>query len=251
VGATDGKAGRQELIVSIHDVAASTEKESRWLLAALDGISIRPRSLLIVPGEPDPSIERAPELLAILREEAGAGSEQVLHGYCHRRAGPFRGPWPNRLRGELFARDQAEFLALDAPSARARVGLGLAAFKRAGLRTRGFCAPGWLPGPGLSGVLAELGFRYVVGFATVSDLAGRRSVFAPSGGYMGVPRDEGLIRLETALARAVAGRGALQLFLHPHGASHSRDCARVLRLVEKQARSRRLTTYEGLLDGRA
>jgi predicted deacetylase len=251
LGTADGQAGRHELIVSIHDVAASTEEETRWLLEALDGISVRPRCLLIVPREPGRPLDRAPELLSTLRQEAAAGSEPVLHGLQHRRGGPFLGPWHRRLRGELFAKSQAEFLALDAPAARARVSLGQTTFEGLGLKTRGFCAPGWLAGPGLSGVLAEMGFRYLVGFASVSDLAGRRTLFAPSGGYMGAPRDEGLIRLETALARAIAARSPLQVFLHPQGASRSRDCARVLRLLERQTRSRQLMTYEGLLDGRA
>lgn len=247
----EGTAKGRELIVSVHDVAPSTLRETRWLLAALDGISARPRTLMVIPAEPDRPPDEELELYAALLAVAADGTELVLHGFNHRRSGAFRGPWPDRLRGQLFARGQAEFLALDTPAMHDRLQRGRAVLAEAGLRVAGFCAPGWLAAPGLRPTLAGLGFRYLVGFASVTDLRRGMRIFAPSGGYMGVPPDEGLIRIETALARSLAGRRPLQIFFHPQGASHSRACARVLRLLEGELRRRRPTTYEALVDGPA
>jgi predicted deacetylase len=251
MGTADDSGVGRELLVSIHDVAHSTSRETRWLLHALDGFSARPRSLLVVPSEPDSPLADDAELCGLLREEAAAGAEIVLHGYSHRRDGPFRGPWPNRLRARLFAPGQAEFLSLDHAAMQERLRQGMAEIGALGLHADGFCAPGWLSAAGLEDALSRLGFGYLIGFVTITDLRRGRRLLAPSGGYMGAPRDEGMVRLETALARATAGRHPLQVFLHPQGASSSRACARVLRLIEREMRSRRLTTCEAMLDARA
>lgn len=245
---TGAPARGHELVVSVHDVAPSTLPEVRWLLGALDGIGARPRALLVIPSEPVRPLSEDPDLIELLRSEAAAGAEIVQHGYSHHRSGLFRGPWPDRLRGRLFARHGAEFLALDPTAMRNRLERGRAELAALGLPTAGFCAPGWLAAPGLSDELVGLGFRYLVGFATVTDVARRRRILAPSGGFMGAPRDEGLVQIETGLARAIALQSPFQLFLHPQGADRSRDCARVLTLLERQLRSRRLVTYEELLN---
>ncbi|HEX5396787.1 MAG TPA: DUF2334 domain-containing protein, partial [Candidatus Limnocylindria bacterium] len=88
------------LVVSVHDVAPSTLPDVQWLLERLDALGVRPRALNVIPREADNGdIRDCPALVALLRREAAAGSEIVLHGYSHRAAGPLRGGFGSRLRG--------------------------------------------------------------------------------------------------------------------------------------------------------
>jgi predicted deacetylase len=66
-------------MVSVHDVAPSTLRETRWLLAALDAISARSRTLMVIPAEPEGPLGEDRELCAVLSAEAAAGTEVVLN----------------------------------------------------------------------------------------------------------------------------------------------------------------------------
>jgi predicted deacetylase len=88
------------------------------------------------------------------------GHEIVLHGYFHdRKASP-----PEKLSTlfwtRLYTSREAEFLDLPLDEARVRLKRGRELFAAQGWNARGFVAPAWLMTPGLTGLLAELGFTY-------------------------------------------------------------------------------------------
>jgi predicted deacetylase len=132
------------LIVAVHDVAPSTLGEVRWLLERLDQAGVRPRVLKVVPGEPDASPRLTEELARLVGEEAGLGSEIVLHGWTHRADRPYRGSRLDRLRARLFAAGTAEFLSLPAAEMRDRLDSGRRWLADRGVDAPGFCAPAWL-----------------------------------------------------------------------------------------------------------
>ena len=241
------------LIVSIHDVAPSTLAEVRWLLDRLDAIGARPRVLKVIPDEAGRGdLRHQPELAALLRAEAATGSEIVLHGLTHRCRGRLLGPWPDRLRGRLFAAGAAEFLALDPAAMAERVEGGQAILAATGLTARGFCAPGWLAAPGLAGVLRRHGFRHLLWRTSIEDLERRRRLRAPSGGYMGSgPAQEQLEAIGSALAAAAARGSPRRIFLHPQGAPSSSRCRAALRSVEAALADARPSTYLEFLDASA
>jgi predicted deacetylase len=166
-----GDEVRPRVIVSVHDVAPSALSQVRWLLDRLDEAGAKPRVLKVIPNEGGRRpIGREGELVELLRREAAAGSETVLHGYTHVAAGLPRVGIADRLRWRLFARSAAEFAALGPALAAERVAAGRDALAELGLSVTGFCAPGWLGGPGLAEVLRTAGFSYLVTFTWLVDL---------------------------------------------------------------------------------
>ncbi|MGO9180786.1 MAG: DUF2334 domain-containing protein [Candidatus Limnocylindrales bacterium] len=253
------RSAGHRLVVAVHDVAPTTLDEVRWILGRLDGIGARPRVLKVIPAEDagpktssrrQPSRDIPPEVRELLAREVAAGSEIVLHGYTHRRDGAIRGAWYDRARGQLFARESAEFLCLDAPVMRERLVRGRDRLASAGVSGGGFCAPGWLATAELVPLLAELGFRYDLRYASIRDLRTGRVTFVPAVGYMGADGlQEGLIDAEAGLLMAAQPLlPALRVFLHPVRASTSPACRRTLRLIERLLRTRTPVTYTQLLD---
>lgn len=240
----------RSLIVSVHDVAPSSFEEVRWLLARLDEAGARPRILKVIPNEDGTRDLRAcPELVALLQHEVTLGSEIVLHGYTHHAAGAYRGPWVGRLRARLFAGTAAEFLSLDSSRMARRLTAGRQILARAGLETSGFCAPGWLAPPELPRLLRSLGFRYLVGMATLSDLRSARRVSMPWLGYMGAGAlQERLLGLGGGATRVLAPLvPVVKVFLHPQSAPESEACAQVLCTLRGLLHDRRPVTYAELL----
>ncbi|HEX5504831.1 MAG TPA: DUF2334 domain-containing protein, partial [Thermomicrobiales bacterium] len=236
---------------SIHDVMPAYAAELRRLLADLDAIGARPRVLKVVPHAADGGpLAGAPGLVALLRAEVRAGSEVVLHGYAHRAAGPYRGPWPARWRARLFAGDAAEFLTLDRAALAARLEDGRRELRDLGFDPRGFCAPSWLASPELAATLRGLDFRYSVGLAALHDLRCGRRRWLPWAGYMGAgPRQERLIHLVGAALLAATPRApVVKVFLHPQGVPDAAAYGRTLRLLARLVREREPVTYGQLLD---
>ena len=241
------------LIVAVHDVAPSTLGEVRWLLSRLDEAGVRPRVLKVVPGEPDAADDLRGELAALVRIEAAAGSEIVLHGWTHRAPRRYRGSAADRLRARIFAAGAAEFLALETEEIQARLASGWQWLAGVGVDPAGFCAPGWLWTEELPALAREAGFRYLVGLRGLFDLrTGRRIGLAPLGYMGGRAMGELAWRLgELTIWRplsALRGDRPRRFFLHPQGASRSLACARVLREIGEAARTRRPITFAELLD---
>jgi predicted deacetylase len=245
-----GDEVRPRVIVSVHDVAPSALSQVRWLLDRLDETGATPRVLKVIPNEGGQRpIGREGELVELLRREAAAGSETVLHGYTHLAAGVPRVGVVDRWRWRLFARSGAEFAALGPAAAAERVVAGRDALAELGLPVVGFCAPGWLGGPGLAEVLRAAGLSYLVSFAWLVDLQRGQRRFLPAFGYLGAD-DLQEILVATEGGYLLAARSAfpvLRVFLHPQGASTSRSCARALLALERLVRERRPTTYAALL----
>jgi predicted deacetylase len=239
------------LIVAIHDVAPPELSEVRWLLGQLDAVGVTRRVLKVIPaspGSPDPG-----ETVALLQREVAAGSEVVLHGWSHHAAGPLRGSLPDRLRGRLFAGGAAEFLSLDDAEVARWVGAGRAWLDERGLPAAGFCPPGWLATSALADALVANGFRYEVTLRGIRVLDQRRWIVLPPIGYMGAgSAQEALVRLGAAALsrplRFLLARGIHRVFLHPQGASRSRDCATVLRHIAGLASTHPAATYGALVD---
>lgn len=242
------------LIVAVHDVAPSTLPQASWLLARLDDAGVERRVIKAIPAEPG-GADPAP-FEDLVRSEAARGSEVVLHGWTHRAGARYRGSAIDRVRARLFAADAAEFLTLTPSEMRSRLDAGRAWLDRLGLAARGFCPPAWLAAPGLAAAARAAGFRYVLTLRGLRDLSpppGTASrIDLPATGYMATGAvQEALLRLGGAiLFRPLAvllEAPAVRIYLHPHGASSSPDCARVLREIELLARTRRAGTYAELL----
>src|SRR5690348_17998620 len=123
----------RRLVVAIHDIAPDYLDEIRYLVSALDRASIRPRVFKVIPER----LVTSPALVQLLVDEQRQGSEIVLHGFSHRTCGPFRGPWPRRLRASIFAPRDAEFLSLAPAEMTSRLSRGRDVIHGAGLSASG------------------------------------------------------------------------------------------------------------------
>jgi uncharacterized protein len=241
---------QQFLVVAIHDVAPSNSDGVRWLVGELDRMGIGKRVFKVVPHwKGRESLADDGPLVDLLRQEEAHASEIVIHGLTHATSGPLRGSWPTRVRAQLFAGADAEFVCYATSDAFSAARTARAEVEALGFSPRGFCAPGWLAGPGIDGVLASIGFEYAVKFSGIVDLRHQRRLRAPAIGYMGAgPFAERLTRLENALTlRWPRKPHVLRIFLHPREASSSRACAAVLRALPALAAGRELVTYAELL----
>ncbi|MFN3336152.1 MAG: polysaccharide deacetylase family protein [Thermomicrobium sp.] len=255
----------RQLLVSVHDVAPAYLEELRWLLAELDAIGARPRSLLVIPchrGQDD--LRRHPKLIELLEAEVAKGSELVLHGYTHTRVGrrdpqaqrrspriDWRGDPLTIARAALFAREVAEFVSLEWQEQRARLIAGRELLTSLGFETVGFCPPGWLHTPELPALLGELRFAYLVEMLFLVDVRNERRLTTPWMGFMGTGwLHEELAQLGAWLLgpwRAVAPR--ISVFFHPQGAPRSPVCRRVLRqLAQELERGGEPLTYADAIE---
>jgi predicted deacetylase len=233
------------LVVAIHDVTPECLDEIRFLINALDQFVARPRVFKVVPQHLPESLD----LVALLREEQERGSEIVMHGFTHETSGRLRGPLPGRLRARIFAPRAAEFISLSPADMEARLRAGREIFSTAGLRIRGFCAPGWLGSPELRAALRGTGFGYEVTMTRVIDLQAGRGIATAWIGYMGagavqeqfVGVADGLNLLTAPLYRV------LKVFLHPQHARSSSACRRILDVIPTLMRDRSLVTYGQLI----
>ena len=238
------------LVVSIHDVAPQTEAGVRWLLRRLDGLGVARRVLKVIPNQDGVGdLRHFPELAALLRDEAERGSEIVLHGYTHRQAGPWQGSAWDVTRARLFAGGGAEFLSLGEQGMRDRIAAGLAILTEVGLAARGFCAPGWLAGPGVTAALREAGLTYAVWLTGIEEVAGSRRHTVPATGYLGVGGPAEALAQIGGLLSVLAARpaGHLRIVLHPQGANRSPHAERALRLAGRLATRWPVGTYADLL----
>jgi predicted deacetylase len=241
----------RQIVASIHDVGPGTLPEVRWLLGRLDEAGIRPRVLKVIPDEAGRGdLRRHPAVVDLLRQEAAAGSEIVLHGLTHRalqmrwRGSPF-----DRWRAGLFAGPAAELLGCPPDELRRRVVAAREIAEAVGLPIAGFCPPAWLAPPELAAVLTEAGFHYLVTFAWLHDLTSGRRRWIPAWGYMGAgPLQEALLGLEgLALQPILPAFPVLRVFLHPQGAPRSAAAHRVLDRLAAWRRAAEPTTYLQLL----
>ena len=241
----------RRIVVSVHDIAPSTAGDVRWLLAQLDAIGIRRRVLKVIPNEAGVGDIRTDlDLVNLLRDEAAAGSEIVLHGYTHRSAGPPRGNPLLRLGVRLFAPKDSEFATLQHREAVRRLAVGRDVLGELDLAPVGFCPPAWMAPNSLDADLAAAGFRYIVRVAAITEVAQKRRRWVPAVGYMGAPPAvERMTRFDNAaITHSPFGIETLRVFLHPQRAQESADCAAVLRALPHWAEGRRAITYAEMLD---
>lgn len=151
----------KSLIVSLHDAHPGSHAAIAEQIAFLSQYGINHSSLLVVPEfHHRGSVLQDKSFCEAVIAWQEQGHEIVLHGYFHdRRESP-----PEKLSNlfwtRLYTSREAEFLDLPDAAARLRLERGRALFASQGWRVRGFVAPAWLMAPGLTGLLAELGFAY-------------------------------------------------------------------------------------------
>jgi predicted deacetylase len=151
----------KSLIVSLHDAHPGSHAAIAEQVAFLTGYGIDRSNILVVPEfhHTGPVTKDISFCDAVTAWQAG-GHEIVLHGYFHDRREAAPDTFSNFYWTRLYTNGEAEFLDLPPETARLRLERGRALLTAQGWRHTGFVAPAWLMAPGLTGLLAEMGFAY-------------------------------------------------------------------------------------------
>lgn len=173
-------------------------------------------SLLVIPGPwRGTSLAGVPEYATFLRARRAHGDEIMVHGWEHR--APGTGAWPRRAIAQLVARGAAEFAALDAEAAAARLRRATAVMDELGLRTTGFTPPGWLASPSAERALRRAGFSHTTDHFGVRDLRSGRRIrgFALSQRPGGAGERTAAQLMQVLSQRTAANGGFVRIALHP------------------------------------
>jgi predicted deacetylase len=151
----------KSLIVSLHDAHPGSHAAVAEQIAFLAQYGIDRSSILVVPEfHHRGSMLQDKSFCDAVTAWQGRGNEIVLHGYFHDRRESPPEKFSTVFWTRLYTNREAEFLDLPTATARLRLERGRSLFASQGWRTAGFIAPAWLMAPGLTSLLAELGFAY-------------------------------------------------------------------------------------------
>src|SRR5581483_263048 len=170
-GVAAASATKDYLVVSLHDVAASTRPLAEKIIHELSQKGVRHCSLLVVPDyhHQGPSMQD-PQFVSWLRNLEANGHEIVIHGYFHER--PRRGGESafQKFVTQIYTQGEGEFYDLDYAEAFRRIKTARDEFKAAGLKPRGFVAPAWLLAPDGERAARDADLEYTTRLGTVRDL---------------------------------------------------------------------------------
>jgi len=169
------------LVLSIHDVAPSTQETVQKMIDDLRQCGVSCCSLLVVPHyHKKESLTRAPDFVKWLHEKQNEGHEIVLHGWAHLRPVALNeGLW-KRLMTQCYTRGEGEFYDLSYDEAREKLKIGKQKLEQAGFDLKmihGFIAPAWLLSREAERAVTDEGFSYTTRLHGVIDLRKAPPIF--------------------------------------------------------------------------
>jgi len=245
---------RPSVIVSLHDVAASTADATLTWLQHLEQRNV-PATLLVVTGPwQGPPLGDDPVLVGHLHQAVALGHEVAFHGVDHTAEAPSRHRDHARsATGRLLARGCAEFAALHEPEATQRLTSGLNDLRELGFDVTGFTPPGWLMSPGTLEALRHTGLTYATTQWHIRELSTWRRLRIPALSHRpGSPLSSTAAQALWRVGQHRLDRGrATRLALHPRDLDHPRLLATTLALLDHAvALGARFTTYAQLVERR-
>lgn len=203
------KQGRQQALVSIHDIMPETLDDTLEILKILRKMKVYPVTLLIVPGT-----GWGRKDMALLRSLQREGFDLAGHGLQHR-IRRLKGP-VHRLHSALISRNEAEHLSCTQTEAADIIKHCFYWFGHAGLDCPElYVPPAWALGPLSLNHLSRLPFRYVETQTGLLDTRENKFVPLPLTGYMA---DTGFrvkaLRLFNRINRQWSSR-PLRIGIHP------------------------------------
>jgi predicted deacetylase len=233
------------LVVSLHDIAPSTQQTVDTMLQEIARRGVRFCSLLVVPDYHHEGVAmKNRQFVSWLRDLESQGHEIVIHGYFHVR--PRReGETPrDRLITRSYTRDEGEFYDLDYDEALRRITAARDQFRAAGLKPRGFVAPAWLLNAESERAARDAEMEYTTRLRTIRDLRSGQDFPARSLVYSVENRWRRAVSLawNAALARLLKASPLLRLCLHPPDYSHPAIWQQIIDLLRALDRVRTPTT---------
>ena len=240
-------ATKDFLVVSIHDVAPSTQPVTENILSQLAQKGVRHCSLLVVPNyhHRGASMQNR-QFVSWLRNLEAAGHEIVIHGYFHQRPRASPETLADKFVTRFYTQGEGEFYDLDYADALRRIKTARDEFQSAGLKPRGFVAPAWLLNNAGERAARDAEMEYTTRLRNVVDLRSgeifpaRSLVYSVRNGW----RRATSLAWNAALGGVLKGKPLVRLSIHPPDYSYPAVWRQIVDLVSGMAPIRTPTTYQ-------
>jgi predicted deacetylase len=244
--ALSAEAERASLVVSIHDVAPATRKQTEEIITELAHHGVAVSSLLVIPNYHHRGSSTADrEFVRWLQELETKGHEIVIHGYFHERPRQESETLSQKLFTRFYTKGEGEFYDLDYDEALRRINQAREEFLAAGLTPRGFIAPAWLLSAAGEQAAADAELEYTTRLTAIRDLRSRETFPARTLAYSvrsGWRRATSLA-WNNLLAQRLIDAPLARISIHPPDLEHSEVWNQILRLTDRLLENRNATTY--------
>ena len=240
-------ATKDFLVVSIHDVAPSTQATVDKIISELAQKGVRHCSLLVVPDYHHQGASmKDPQFVSWLRNLEADGNEIVIHGYFHERPAHAHESFLEKLVTRFYTQGEGEFYDLGYEEAFRRIKTARDEFLAAGLKPRGFVAPAWLLGREGERAARDAEMEYTTRLGTILDLrtgeifAARSLVYSVHNSW----RRGVSLGWNAMLSRVLKDKPLLRLSVHPPDFSHPAIWRQIGDLISGMDGLRTPTTYQ-------
>src|SRR5213596_2231327 len=242
-----GAAARDFIVVSLHDVAPSTQQIANTIISELARRGVRVCSLLVVPDYHHQGLfTKDTGFVSWLRGLEAEGHEIVIHGYFHERPRGAKETLRDKFLTRFYTQHEGEFYDLGYDEALRRIASARDEFRAHGLNPRGFVAPAWLLGDEAEHAARDAQMEYTTRLRTVCDLRSgnvfpaRTLVYSVRNSWRRcVSR-----AWNAAFFRFLKGNSLLRISIHPPDYSHPAIWKQITRLIEESVESCTATTYQ-------
>jgi uncharacterized protein len=242
-----GAATRDFMIVSLHDVAPSSQQIADTIISELAQRGVSVCSLLVVPDYHHQGLfTRNQQFVSWLRGLEADGHEIAIHGYFHERPCRAQESFRDKFFTRFYTQQEGEFYDLNYDEALHRITAAQDEFRASGLKPRGFVAPAWLLSEEAERAARDAGMEYTTRLHSVRDLLSGGEFTARSIVYSVRKKwRRGISRICNAtLFRYLERKPLLRISIHPPDYSHPTIWRQVTDLIEKSIRTRTATTYQ-------
>ena len=239
-------AAQNLTVISLHDVAPSSQTIAEKIISELGHRGVRVCSLLVVPDyhHQGPAMKDR-QFVSWLRDLESAGHEIVIHGYFHERPPGHDETWPEKFLTRFYTDDEGEFYDLGYEEAFRRITAARDEFLAGGLTPRGFVAPAWLLSREGERAARDADLEYTTRLRTVRDLRSGKDFPARSLVYSVRSNwRRGLsLTWNAALLQFVKHAPLLRLSIHPPDYSYPSIWRQIVDLIDAVDGMRTPTTY--------
>ena len=240
-------AATDSIVVSLHDVAPSTQQITSTIISELCRHGVRVCSILVVPDYHHEGLfARSREFVTWLRGLEADGHEIVIHGYFHERPPQTKETLRDKFVTRFYTQNEGEFYDLDYEEALRRVTIARDEFLAHGLKPRGFIAPAWLLGDEAERAVCDARLEYTTRLRSVCDLRSGNVFSARTLVYSVHNRWRQMLsrNWNAASFRFLKTNPLLRVSIHPPDYSQPAVWKQILGFIEASNGVRISTTYQ-------
>lgn len=241
------EAAADSIVVSLHDVAPSTQKITSTIISELNACGVRICSILVVPDYHHEGLfARHREFVTWLRMLEADGHEIVIHGYFHERPPGREETLRDKFMTRFYTQNEGEFYDLAYQEALRRITIARDEFHALGLKPRGFIAPAWLLGSEAEQAVRDAELEYTTRLRTVCDLRSESTFPARTLVYsvQSYWRCTLSRSWNAALFRFLKTKPLLRISIHPPDYSQPTIWRQILGFIAASKADRTVTTYQ-------